>query len=79
MEKLICNYYRIDLIETYDTEELVHNDDSVDSADNSKSDIDMFGKEINFKSTTIIKKEPQLLESLECGGLNININIIFIM
>ena len=77
MEKLICDYYRIDLIETYDTEELVHNDDSVDSADNSKSDFDMFGKEINFKSTTIIKKEPQIVEPLECGGLNIN--IIFVM
>ena len=52
MEKSLCDYYRTYLIETYDTEESVHNDDSVESADNSKSDIELFGKEINFKGFT---------------------------
>ena len=54
MEKSIIDYYRIDSIETNDEEK--SNDNSVDSADNSKS-------------TTIIKKEPQIVEPLECGGI----------
>ena len=54
MEKSIIDYYRIDSIETNDEEK--SNDNSVDSADNSKS-------------TTNIKKEPQIVEPLECGGI----------